>query len=172
MMLLDSFIYLNFHSSSSLDETLWGFKPGSVRCSLDLRSSIRSCQPTLMPSRNLQRLWGVLAAEWDGGIWAGSCYWKDPQKSPWRRSGEEWDGLSIQTYDIEPTNLARHNIYRDVAWIKSIWNDVRKYLYQVFVQYNRAGQCSGDMGEWCSPEEQQRWVRAAFWKGGSTNTIV
>jgi hypothetical protein len=28
------------------------------------------------------------------------------------------------------------------------------------------------MGEWRSPEEQQRWVRAAFWKGGSTNSIV
>jgi hypothetical protein len=28
------------------------------------------------------------------------------------------------------------------------------------------------MGEWCSPEEQQRWVRAAFWKGRGTNTIV
>lgn len=28
------------------------------------------------------------------------------------------------------------------------------------------------MGEWCSPEEQQRWVRAAYWKRGSTNSIV
>jgi hypothetical protein len=106
------------------------------------------------------------------------AYEQDPatgttcKKSPWEPSGEEWEELSIQTYDIEPTNLARCNIYRDAAWIKSIWNDVKKYLYQVFVQYNRSGQCSGDMGEWCSPEEQQRWVRAAFWKGGSTNTIV
>jgi len=28
------------------------------------------------------------------------------------------------------------------------------------------------MGEWCSPEEQQRWLRAAFWNGGAANTIV
>jgi hypothetical protein len=80
--------------------------------------------------------------------------------------------IGIQTYDIEPTNVARRNIYREAAWIKSTWNDVCKYLHQVFVQYNRSGQRSGDMGEWCSVEEQQRWVRAAFWKGGSTNTIV
>jgi hypothetical protein len=68
--------------------------------------------------------------------------------------------------------ITRKNILRDEAWIKSTWNDVRKYLHQVFIQYNRSGQHSGDMGEWCSPEEQQRWVRAAFWKGGSTNSIV
>jgi hypothetical protein len=40
------------------------------------------------------------------------------------------------------------------------------------VQYNRSSQQSGDMGEWCSPEEQKRCLRAAFWKGGSSNTIV
>jgi hypothetical protein len=94
------------------------------------------------------------------------------KKSPWEASSEEWEELSVQTYNLEPTNLARHDIYRDAKWIKSTWNDVRKYLHQVFQQYNRSGQRSGDMGEWCSPEEQQRWVRAAFWKGGSTNTIV
>jgi hypothetical protein len=94
------------------------------------------------------------------------------KKNPWEASSDDWAELSIQTYDIEPTNVARCNIYREAAWIKSTWNDVRKYLHQVFVQYNRSGQRSGDMGEWCSLEEQQRWVRAAFWKGGSTNTIV
>jgi hypothetical protein len=97
---------------------------------------------------------------------------KPVKKGPWEANSEEWEDLAIQTYDIEPTNLARRNIYRDAKWIKSTWNDVRKYLHQVFQQYNRSGQRSGDMGEWCSPEEQQRWVRAAFWKGSSTNTIV
>jgi hypothetical protein len=96
---------------------------------------------------------------------------KPRKKTPWESNGEEWEELSVQTYDIDPYNLGRRHIYRDAAWIKSTWNDVRKYLYQVFQQYNRSGQCSGDMGEWCSPE-QQRWVRAAFWKGGSTITMV
>ena len=49
---------------------------------------------------------------------------------------------------------------------------MQKYLHRVFIQYNRSGQQSGDMGEWCSPARQQRWVRAASWKGGSANTIV
>jgi hypothetical protein len=49
---------------------------------------------------------------------------------------------------------------------------MQKYLHQVFIQYNRSGQQSGDMGEWCSTARQQRWVRAASWKGGSANTIV
>jgi hypothetical protein len=97
---------------------------------------------------------------------------KPVKKNPWEPSGEEWEELAIQTYDIEPTNLTRRNIFRDAKWMKSTWNDVRKYLFQVFIQYNRSGQRSGDMGEWCSPEEQQRWLRAAFWKGGATNTIV
>jgi len=87
-------------------------------------------------------------------------------------SSDKWEELSIQTYDIEPKNMARRNIYRDASWIKSTWNDVQKYLHQVFIQYNRSGQQSGDMGEWCSPAEQQRWVRAASWKGGSTNTML
>lgn len=97
---------------------------------------------------------------------------KPRMKSPWEPSSEEWEELAIQTYDIDPTNLARRNVYRDAIWVKNTWNDVRKYLYQVFKQYNRSGQRSGDMGEWCSPGEQQRWVRAAFWKGAGSNTIV
>jgi hypothetical protein len=96
-----------------------------------------------------------------------------PQKKhPWEASSDEWADLSTQTYDIEPTNLARRNIFRDAKWIKSTWNDVRKYLHQVFIQYNHSGQCCGAMGEWCFHEKQERWVRAAFWKGGSSNTIV
>jgi hypothetical protein len=31
-------------------------------------------------------------------------------------------------------------------WIKSTWNDVRKYLHAVFVMYNRSGQHDPDMG--------------------------
>ena len=69
------------------------------------------------------------------------------KKSPWEVSSDDWAELSIQTYDIEPTNVARHNKHHNAAWIKSIWNDVRKYLHHKFVQYNRSGQCSGDMEE-------------------------
>jgi len=96
-----------------------------------------------------------------------------PQKKhPCEASSNEWADLSTQTYDIEPTNLTRRNIFCDAKWIKSTWSDVWKYLHQVFIQYTCSGQRSGDMGEWCSHEEQERWVRATFWKGGSSNTIV
>ncbi len=49
---------------------------------------------------------------------------------------------------------------------------MRKYLHQVFLGYNRSGQHDNDMGEWCSPKEQERWVRAAFWKTCGSNTII
>jgi hypothetical protein len=94
------------------------------------------------------------------------------KKIPWEPSDDEWAELSTQMFDIDPTNINRKNILRDEAWVKSTWNDVRKYLHQVFIQYNRSGQHSGDMGEWCSPEEQQRWIWAALWRGGGTNSIV
>jgi hypothetical protein len=97
---------------------------------------------------------------------------KPVKKNSWEPIGEEWEELAIQMYDIEPTNLTHRNIFRDAKWMKSTLNDVHKYLFQVFTQYNRSGQRSGDMGEWCSPGEQQRWLRAAFWKGRATNTIV
>jgi len=97
---------------------------------------------------------------------------KPAKKNPWEPSSEEWEELAIQTYDIEPTNITRRNIYRDASWMKSTWNDMRKYFFQVFTQYDRSGQCSGVIGEWCSSEEQQRWLRAAFWNDGATNTIA
>jgi len=66
----------------------------------------------------------------------------------------------------------RKNILCDETWMKNTWNDVHKYLHQVFIQYNRSGQHSGDLGEWCSPKEQKRWVRAALCKGCNSNSIV
>ena len=61
---------------------------------------------------------------------------------------------------------------RDSAWIKSTWNDVRKYLHAVFVMYNHSGQHDPDMGEWCSPKEQERWVHASLNKTNGINTVV
>ena len=49
---------------------------------------------------------------------------------------------------------------------------MRKYLHQVFLGYNRSGQHDDEMGEWCSPKEQEMWVRAAFWKTSGSNTII
>jgi len=94
------------------------------------------------------------------------------KKVPYAPSHDDWAELSAHTHDIEPTNLARRNILRDQAWIKSTWNDIRRYLHQVFIGYNRSGQHDDDMGEWCSPKEQERWVRAAFWKTSGSNTII
>jgi hypothetical protein len=92
------------------------------------------------------------------------------KKNPWEPSHDDWAELSLQTYDVDPTNISRKNILRDEVWIKSTWNDVRKYLHQVFIQYNRSRQHSGDMGEWCSPEEQQRWFELHF--GGEAVPII
>jgi len=63
-------------------------------------------------------------------------------------------------------------VVRDSAWIKSTWNDVRRYLHAVFVMYNQSGQHDPDMGEWCSPKEQEHWVRASLNKTNGNNTTV
>ena len=62
------------------------------------------------------------------------------KKVPYEPCHDDWAELANHTHDLEPTNLARRNILRDAAWIKSTWNDVRKYLHQVFLGYNRSGQ--------------------------------
>jgi hypothetical protein len=38
--------------------------------------------------------------------------------------------------------------------------------------YNRSGQHNPDMGEWCSPKEQECWVHASLDKTNGSNTIV
>jgi hypothetical protein len=94
------------------------------------------------------------------------------KRTPFAPSSEEWAVLANETHDIEPTNLSRRNILRDEAWIKATWNDCRKWLHQTFVQYNRSGQHDADMGEWCSPKELERWVRATKYKTAASNTII
>jgi len=94
------------------------------------------------------------------------------KKNPYEPSEDEWADLATHTHDIEPTNLSRRSVVRDSAWIKSTWNDVRRYLHAVFVMYNRSGQHDPDMGEWCSPKEQERRVRASLNKTNGNNTIV
>jgi hypothetical protein len=61
------------------------------------------------------------------------------KKVPYQVSSDEWSELASHTHDLEPTNLSRRNILWDSGWIKSTWNDVCRFLHQVFLQYNRLG---------------------------------
>ncbi len=94
------------------------------------------------------------------------------KKTPFSPSAPEWAELANEAHDIEPTNLLRRGILRDEAWIKSTWNDCYRWLHQTFVQYNRSGQHDAEMGEWCSPKELERWVRATKYKTAGSNTII
>jgi hypothetical protein len=94
------------------------------------------------------------------------------KKIPYEPSEDEWADLATHCHDIEPTNYNRRSVLKDAAWIKSTWNDVRRYLHAVFVMYNRSGQHDPDMGEWCSPKEQDHWVCASLNKTSGSNTIV
>jgi len=94
------------------------------------------------------------------------------KKTPFVPSSAEWATLANETHDIEPTNLLRRSVLRDEAWIKATWNDCRKWLHQTFIQYNRSGQHDADMGEWCSPKELERWIRATKYKTAASNTII
>lgn len=58
------------------------------------------------------------------------------KKKPWEPSHDDGAELSTQTFDINPTNVNRKKTLRDETWVKSTWNDVRKYLHQVFILYN------------------------------------
>ncbi len=79
------------------------------------------------------------------------------KRTPFAPSAEEWAVLANKMHDIYPTNLIRQNVVRNEAWIKSTWNDCRKWLHQKFVQYNCSGQHDAEMGEWCSEKELERW---------------
>jgi hypothetical protein len=70
------------------------------------------------------------------------------KKQPYQPCGTEWAYLATFTNDLEPTNLSRRNIVRGEDWIKSTWTDCRKYLHQMFVNYNRSGQHDDDKDEW------------------------
>jgi hypothetical protein len=94
------------------------------------------------------------------------------KKIPYEPSEDEWADIATHCHDIEPTNYNRRSVLRDAAWIKSTWNDVRRYLHAVFVMYNRSGQHDPDMGEWCSPKKQDRWVHASLNKTSGSNTII
>jgi hypothetical protein len=94
------------------------------------------------------------------------------KKVPYQASSDEWSELANHTHDLEPTNLSRRNVLRDSSWIKNTWNDVRRFLHQVFMQYNRLGQHDPEKGEWCSEKERQRWIRAALWRNSGSNTMV
>jgi hypothetical protein len=94
------------------------------------------------------------------------------KKNPHVPSCEEWAALANEMHDIEPTNLAQKDIIRDESWIKETWTDCQKWLYQTFMQYNRSGQHDAYMGEWCSPKELDRWVRATKYKTPGSNSII
>jgi len=97
------------------------------------------------------------------------------KKNPYQASSTEWAFLANFTHDLEPTNLSRQGIIRGEDWIKSTWTDCRKYLHQMFLNYNRSGQHDDDMDEWGSQKEMERWCRAAAWKpkaGSGQGSII
>jgi len=96
------------------------------------------------------------------------------KKMPYQASQTEWCYLANFTHDLEPTNVSRQGIIRGEDWIKATWTDCRKYLHQMFVNYNRSGQHDDDKDEWGSEKELQRWSRAATWKpkSGTSGTII
>jgi hypothetical protein len=94
------------------------------------------------------------------------------KKNLYEPSEDKWADLATHTHDIEPTNVGQKSAMRDSAWIKSTWNDVHKYLHAVFVMYNHSGQHDPNMGEWCSPKEQESWVQASLNKTNDSNIIV
>ncbi len=61
------------------------------------------------------------------------------KKQPYQPSSSEWAHLSNFTHDLEPTNITRKSILCGDDWIKSTWADCRKYLHQMFTNYNRSG---------------------------------
>jgi hypothetical protein len=97
------------------------------------------------------------------------------KKNPYQASQTEWAFLANFTHDLEPTNLSWQGIIREEDWIKSTWTDCRKYLHQMFINYNRSGQHDNGMDEWGSQKELERWCRAASWKpkaGSGQSTII
>jgi len=91
--------------------------------------------------------------------------------NPYQASSPEWAYLATFTHDLEPTNLTRRHIIRGEDWIKSTWTDCRKYLHQMFVNYNRSGQHDDDMDEWGSEKELRRWTKAAR-KPSNSGSII
>ena len=75
-------------------------------------------------------------------------------------------------HPVESTSLSRRNIIRGEDWIKSTWTDCRKYLHQMFTNYNRSGQHDDDKDEWGSEKELRRWSRAAKWNPGNAGSII
>ncbi len=72
------------------------------------------------------------------------------KKQPYQANSSEWAYLANYTHNLEPTNLSRQKIIRGVDWIKSTWTDCRKYLHQMFLQYNHSGQNDSEKDEWGS----------------------
>jgi len=96
------------------------------------------------------------------------------QKTPYQASEAEWAYLANFTHELEPANLSRRGIIRGDDWVKSTWTDCRKYLHQMFTNYNRSGQHDDDKDEWGSQKELEHWCHAASWKpkAGSQGTII
>ncbi len=94
------------------------------------------------------------------------------KKQPYQPSSSEWAHLSNLIQDLEPTNTTQKSIIRGEDWIKSTWADCRKYLHQMFVNYNHSSQHDDDMDEWGSEYELKHWSRAKSWKPAGTNSII
>jgi len=94
------------------------------------------------------------------------------KKIPYVASCTDWTYLASFTHEVDPCNLSRSQIIRGPDWIKTTWADCRKYLHQMFTQYNRSGEHDPEKDEWMSEKENRRWARAAGWKSPGTNNVV
>jgi hypothetical protein len=92
--------------------------------------------------------------------------------TPYQPSTSEWAYLATFTNNLESTNLSHRNIIRGKDCIKSTWTDCRKYLHQMFTNYNRSGQHDDDKDDWGSEKELRRWSRAAKWNPGNAGSII
>jgi hypothetical protein len=94
------------------------------------------------------------------------------KKTPYQASATEWSYLATFTHDLEPTNAACKDIVRREAWIKPTWTDCRKYLHQMYINYNRSRQHGDDKDEWGSEKELCHWSRAAKWNPSNASSII
>ncbi len=103
---------------------------------------------------------------------SAGIYLPPMKKNPYQPSGTEWAYLATFLHGLEPTNHGRKHIIRGEDRIKSTWTDCRKYLHQMFINYNCSGQHEDDKDEWGSEKELRRWSRAVKWNLSSAGSII
>jgi len=94
------------------------------------------------------------------------------KKNPYQANANEQSYLATFTHDLKPTNAAHKDIIRGEDWIKSTWTDCRKYLHQMYINYNRSGQHDDDKDEWGSEKELRHWSKAVKWNPSNAGSII